>query len=243
MADAVEGGVEIVDGREAQEAFAELAALEDFSLQSSISRGAGEDEALADGDFAAGFDEGAPEIFVSGFGTGSVRRTSMRPVGCCGCRGRGCGLRSEKPDLGNPAVVVGRSTRRLRWIRESKRCAKAGGNDAAVVEDEKIARPQQRREPGKFASRRAPVTRSTTSMRLRPRSAGGSCAISSSGRSKSKSADTQPAHLRGLLEVVDGLKAGALEGGVELLRASARILRWQDRPARGSIAPNSRKCG
>ncbi len=60
-------------------------------------------------------------------------------------------------------------------------------------------------------------------MRLRPRSAGGCCAINSAGRSKSKSATRRPAHpLAPLLEIFERTQAGALDGRVELLRVCVR---------------------
>ena len=66
---------------------------------------------------------------------------------------------------------------------------KARRNHAAVVEHQQIARLEEQEETRKSAHpASAPVARSITSMRLWPRSAGGCCAINSSGKSKSKSA-------------------------------------------------------
>ncbi len=55
-------------GRELEQALAELAALEDFGFERDGASGRREDEALADGDFAAGADERAPLIVAGGFG-------------------------------------------------------------------------------------------------------------------------------------------------------------------------------
>ncbi len=90
---------------------------------------------------------------------GSVSITSMRPVGFSRSR-------TQRP----PRIKPRR-------------------NHAAVIEHQQIARPAATpADSANFASRNAPVARSMTSMRLCPRSAGGCCAISSSGKSKSKSA-------------------------------------------------------
>ncbi len=63
---------EICGRSEAQEALAELAALEHFSFKEYFAGWSGKDEALADGDLAAGFDEGVPlglrRVLADGFG-------------------------------------------------------------------------------------------------------------------------------------------------------------------------------
>ena len=63
----------------------------------------------------------------------------------------------------------------------------ARGNHAAVIEHQQIAGLSSEGNSENRESRNAPVARSITSIRLCPRSAGGCCAISSSGSSKSKS--------------------------------------------------------
>ena len=68
---------------------------------------------------------------------------------------------------------------------ESRGCRSAPADRLARSSDGKSAN---------ILSSSAPVARSMTSMRLGPRSAGGCCAISSSGRSKSKSA-TRSSHV------------------------------------------------
>ena len=60
VADAVEDGEEIVDRFEAQQTLAELAAFENFSLKLDSAVGRGKDQELADGDFSARPDQGAP---------------------------------------------------------------------------------------------------------------------------------------------------------------------------------------
>ena len=53
------------DRSEFKEALAKLAALEDFGFEQDFARGCGKDETLADGDFAAGTDKGAPEVCLA----------------------------------------------------------------------------------------------------------------------------------------------------------------------------------
>jgi hypothetical protein len=70
VADAVEDGEEIVDRRELEETFAELAAFEDFGFKQDFAGWRGKDKALTDGDLAAWADEDAPEVCLSWFGGG-----------------------------------------------------------------------------------------------------------------------------------------------------------------------------
>ncbi len=51
---------------EAQQALAELAALQHFGLERDFAGGRGKDEALADGDLSARPDEGAPLVRFAG---------------------------------------------------------------------------------------------------------------------------------------------------------------------------------
>jgi hypothetical protein len=64
MADAVEDGEEIVHRLEAQQALAELAALDDFGFKRDAAGRIGENEDLADGYLSAWTDKGAPEVFA-----------------------------------------------------------------------------------------------------------------------------------------------------------------------------------
>ena len=52
---------------ELEQPLAELAALDDFGFECDGAVRRREDEALADGDFAAGTDKGAPAIMADGF--------------------------------------------------------------------------------------------------------------------------------------------------------------------------------
>ncbi len=88
---------------------------------------------------------------------GSVSRTSICPLGCWRSR-----------------MTVRCAYKRAGMTRLSLRTSRSPGLNSEG-------------KSAKFASRRAPVARFMTSMRLRPRSAGGCCAINSGGSSKSKS--------------------------------------------------------
>ena len=68
VADPVEHGEEVIcralDWSELEQTLAELATLEDFGFKRDGAVRSGEDEALADGNFAAGANEGAPAILA-----------------------------------------------------------------------------------------------------------------------------------------------------------------------------------
>jgi hypothetical protein len=70
VSDAVEDCEEIINWRELEQPFAELAAFQDFCLEQDFPRGRGEDETLADCDLSARANEGAPKVFASVFGFG-----------------------------------------------------------------------------------------------------------------------------------------------------------------------------
>ena len=105
VADGVEYGEEVVNRRELEQALAELATLEDFGFKRDRAVRRGKDEALADGDFAAGTNESAPAVVARGFG-----QHDFDAAGWLFTISDECAMRVE--------------TR---------------GNDAAVVEDEKIS--------------------------------------------------------------------------------------------------------
>jgi hypothetical protein len=67
VANRVEHSEEVVNRSEFKKALAELATLEDFGFERDVAVGCGEDKALADGNFAAGTDEGAAAIVADGF--------------------------------------------------------------------------------------------------------------------------------------------------------------------------------
>ena len=105
MADAIEDGEEVVNRGELEQALAELAALKDFGFERDCAGRRGKDEALADGDFAAGTNESAPAIFAGGFGEHDFNAA------------------------GRLFTIADERAMRI----------EARGNDAAVVEDEKVA--------------------------------------------------------------------------------------------------------
>jgi len=68
MADGVEHGEEVVNWRELEQTLTELATLEDFGFERDGAGGRGKDEALADGNLAAGANESAPAVVARRFG-------------------------------------------------------------------------------------------------------------------------------------------------------------------------------
>jgi hypothetical protein len=81
VADAVEDGKKIADGFEAQQPFAEFAALKNLSLKFDFAIRQGKDQALADGDLSARPDQCAPEIFIRlWFGKQAPTSVDQRPV-------------------------------------------------------------------------------------------------------------------------------------------------------------------
>ena len=83
---------------------------------------------------------------------------------------------------------------------------------------------EQGRNSLKWLSRNSPVARSITSIRLCPRSTGGSCAISSSGSSKSKSATRRSAHDACCPRCARGSQPRAFDSVVQLLPFGFELL-------------------
>ena len=86
VTDLVEDGEEVIllgiwDRSEFEQAFAVFTALENFGFERDGAGGRGEDEPLADGNFAAGTDEGAPEVRADLFQNRLFSMTSIWPVG------------------------------------------------------------------------------------------------------------------------------------------------------------------
>jgi hypothetical protein len=139
VADAVEDGEEVDAGRigdrsEFEEALAEGAALKDFGFEEDFARGRGEDEALADGNLAAGTHEGAPLVGCCG-----LRFVRSHP--CARRKAQGWGTELLwRYRLGEHDFDAAGGLFTL--AAEGAAGVEARGNYAAVVEDQQVASPQ-----------------------------------------------------------------------------------------------------
>jgi hypothetical protein len=128
VTDAVEDVEEVFGWSELKEALAELAALEDFSIEEDFAGGGGKNEALADGYFFAGADQGAPAVCCE-------RRVEFLVSHPCARRkaqgwgtGRLWSSRFGEEDFN--------ATGGLFTIADDGAvCVEAGGDDSGVVED------------------------------------------------------------------------------------------------------------